>query len=153
MLVRWRDSERPAGGAALDGAPILSVTSEALTPTIRPADDARPAPGGIYVHRWFEVEAGAADEIRGAVGPGLGSASEATFDTPDLPGLFRAAPSDADRAAGSAAAIADHLATPTTGSGKTLAIPTTEAMQIFARRQQLTRRSWAWPAPGWFPRP
>ena len=34
-----------------------------LTPTLRPADRGFPVHGGVYVHRWFEVEAGAADEF------------------------------------------------------------------------------------------
>ena len=129
------------GDGALD-APglIVSVTSERLTPTLRPADDALPQAGGIYVHRWFEVDAGAADEFIALSGQGW-QRFEAQFDT-RIFGLFRAAPSPADREADLQRLLlitryADH------GVWEASRDPTSEAMQIFARRQQLTRRTWA----------
>jgi hypothetical protein len=119
---------------------IASAKVERLDPTLRPSDDAIPKPGGIYVHRWFEVEAGAADEFVELSGQGW-QRFEAQFDT-NIFGLFRAAPSPADSETGVVRLLlltryADH------GVWEASRDPTTEAMQIFARRAQLTRRSWA----------
>jgi hypothetical protein len=112
-----------------------------LTPTVRPAaPDARPETGGIYVHRWFVIAA--ADEaefvrLSGEAWP----AFEGQFDA-RIFGLFRAAPSQAEAAAGEASLLlitryGDH------GVWEASRDPTTDAMQIFARRQALTRRTQA----------
>jgi hypothetical protein len=140
----WANNQAAAlfrGEGALD-APglIVSATSERLTPTLRPADADVPQPGGIYVHRWFEVDAGAADEFIDLSGQGW-LRFETQFDT-QIFGLFRAAPSPADTEAGLQRLLlitryADH------GVWEASRDPTSEAMQIFARRQQLTRRTWA----------
>ena len=130
------------GEGALD-APglVVSATSESLTPTLRPTDDAIPQPGGIYVHRWFEVDAGAADEFIDLSGQGW-LRFETQFDT-QIFGLFRAAPSPADLGWLNLQRLllitryADHRVWEASRD------PTSEAMQIFARRQQLTRRTWA----------
>ncbi|HXQ16554.1 MAG TPA: hypothetical protein VN814_18210 [Caulobacteraceae bacterium] len=119
---------------------VVDVTSESLTPTLRPADDALPQSGGIYVHRWFEVDADAADAFVELSGQGW-KRFEAQFAA-QIFGLFRAAPSPADAAAGVQRLLlitryADH------GVWEASRDPTSEAMQIFARRQQLTRRTWA----------
>jgi hypothetical protein len=139
VLVRW-------SGARGDLAPIASADGVAgaridhLAPTLRPADTDRPAGGGIYVHRWFEVEAGAEDEFVQLSGQGW-ERFEALFDA-KIFGLFRAEGSAADRDSGVTRLLlitryGDH------GVWEASRDPTTEAMQIFARRQQLTRRSWA----------
>jgi len=119
---------------------VVQARIEQLTPTLRPANDDAPRPGGIYVHRWFEVDAGAAAEFIKLSGQGW-QRFEAQFDT-QIFGLFRAAPSPADREAGAQRLLlitryADH------GVWEASRDPTSEAMQIFARRQQLTRRTWA----------
>lgn len=119
---------------------VASVRVERLTPTLRPADGAAPKPGGIYVHRWFEVDAGAADEFVVLSGQGW-QRFEAQFDA-NIFGLFRAAPSPADTGVDVVRLLlltryADH------GVWEASRDPTSEAMQIFARRAQLTRRSWA----------
>lgn len=42
----------------LDTAPgVVTMHRELLTPTVRPSDTAVMKPGGIYVHRWFNVDA------------------------------------------------------------------------------------------------
>ena len=51
---RWRSCSRPG---------LKSVQSNALTATVRPVGDAPPCPGGIYVHRWFVIDAGVIDEF------------------------------------------------------------------------------------------
>jgi hypothetical protein len=119
---------------------IVSAKVERLTPTLRPTGDAAPKPGGIYVHRWFEVDAGAADEFVELSGQGW-QRFEAQFDT-NIFGLFRAEPTAADTDAHVLRLLlltryADH------GVWEASRDPTSEAMQIFARRAQLTRRSWA----------
>jgi hypothetical protein len=145
----WANNEAAALVRRVDSAPafalaapdlIASAKVEHLTPTLRPADDAAPKPGGIYVHRWFEVEARAADEFVELSGQGW-RRFEAQFDT-NIFGLFRAALSAADAEAGVQRLLlltryADH------GVWEASRDPTSEAMQIFARRAQLTRRSWA----------
>ena len=119
---------------------ITQVRRERLTPTLRPADESLPRPGGVYVHRWFEVDAGAADEFVELSGRGW-ERFEAKFDT-QIFGLFRAEISSPDAAAGIERLLlltryADHAVWEASRD------PTSEAMRIFARRQQLTRRSWA----------
>lgn len=134
VLLRGGDGTLEAPGL------IAGATAERLTPTLRPADDAVPQPDGIYVHRWFEVGAADADEFIDLSGQGW-RRFEAQFDT-RIFGLFHASPSPADRDAGLQRLLlitryADH------GVWEASRDPTSEAMQIFARRQQLTRRSWA----------
>jgi hypothetical protein len=94
----------------------------------------------VYVHRWFAVEAGAEDEFVQLSSQGWAH-FETLFDA-RIFGLFRAETSEADRADGVTRLLlvtryGDH------GVWEASRDPTTEAMQIFIRRQQLTRRSWA----------
>ena len=139
VLVRWSGERGELGPiAAADG--VSEARVDHLTPTIRPADADRPAAGGIYVHRWFEVEAGAEDEFVRLSSQGWAH-FETLFDA-KIFGLFRADLAPADRARGTARLLlvtryGDH------GVWEDSRDPTTEAMQIFLRRQQLTRRSWA----------
>jgi hypothetical protein len=139
VLVRW--SGACGDVAAVEAADAVAQSRlEHAAPTIRPADDARPPPGGIYVHRWFEVDAGSVDEFVAHSAQGWES-FETLFDA-RIFGLFRAEASDADREAGVARLLlitryGDH------GVWEASRDPSTEAMQVFARRQQLTRRSWA----------
>ena len=120
--------------------PIATAEVERLTPTLRPADGAAPTPGGIYVHRWFEVGDSDSGEFIDLSGQGW-QRFEAQFAT-NIFGLFRAEQSAADAQAGAQRLLlitryADH------GVWEASRDPTSEAMQIFARRAQLTRRSWA----------
>jgi hypothetical protein len=140
VLVRWSGGRRGEGGAITGADAVCASRLDRLAPTIRPADAATPQPGGIYVHRWFEVEAAAVDAFVDLSGQGW-ETFEALFDA-RIFGLFRAEATDADREAGVARLLlltryGDH------GVWEASRDPTTEAMQIFARRQQLTRRSWA----------
>jgi hypothetical protein len=139
VLARW--SGAPADlTSILASDPVESARLDRLTPTLRPADSDRLADGGIYVHRWFEVEAGAVDEFVTLSGEGW-ARFETLFDA-RIFGLLRAEPTPRDSEAGVARLLlitryGDH------GVWEASRDPTTEAMQIFARRQQLTRRSWA----------
>jgi hypothetical protein len=127
-------------GELAPSGPIASGWTERLTPTLRPSNDAVLPPGGIYVHRWFEVDAGAVDEFIELSGQGW-QRFEARFDT-QIFGLFRTIRSPADIEDGHERLLlitryGDH------GVWEASRDPTSEAMQIFARRQQLTRRTWA----------
>lgn len=140
VLLRWtQDSaarERILTSIAGD-APARIAWRHALTPTLRPASDgARLKPGGIYVHRWFHVASAQVEEfvsLSGAAWPDF----EARFDA-NIFGLF-ATPSDVE---GETSLLlitryASH------GVWEDSRDPTTEAMQLFARRQALTRRTQA----------
>lgn len=57
VLLRWPNAGRDRL-RELDGAPgVVAMHPEVLTPTVRPADGATLKRGGIYVHRWFTVDA------------------------------------------------------------------------------------------------
>jgi len=57
VLLRWPDGGRRAHG--LETSPgVVALQAEELTPTVRPADTKTLKSGGIYVHRWFTVDAG-----------------------------------------------------------------------------------------------
>jgi hypothetical protein len=123
----------PAALRSLARAPeVVSYAFQELTPTIRPGPGAVLKPGGIYVHRWFEVMAGAADEFV-ALSAEAWSGFEGGFDA-QIFGLF-------------------ELTSPETGPSHQLFLitrygshgiwedsrdPTTEAMKTFARRTALT---------------
>lgn len=137
LLRRPEGDERTVGL----GAPLVTeLQAERLRPTVRPGDDDHLAAGGIYVHRWFEVEAPAAAEFIELSCQGW-RGFEAQFDA-RIFGLFRAEPNLRDTAEGVARLL---LITRYAGHGEweVSRDPTTEAMQIFARRQRLTQRSWA----------
>ena len=130
-----------AAGADLSGAPgVVARERHSLTPTLRPTADTAPMEGGIYVHNWFTIDGGAADEfvrLSGEAWPDF----EARFET-KIFGLFLAAESEADRAAG-----ARRLLLMTRyrdlGEWQVSRDPTSDAMQVFLRRRQLTRVSLA----------
>lgn len=57
VLLRWPTAQRDRL-REIDRAPgVVSMHPEMLTPTARPPDNAVPKKGGIYVHRWFTVDA------------------------------------------------------------------------------------------------
>jgi hypothetical protein len=124
-------------GAGLDLGP---TQVDRLTPTLRPAGDVAPEPGGIYVHNWFTIDGGAVDEfvrLSGEAWPDF----EARFDT-KIYGLFLAAETEFDRADG-----ARRLLLMTRyrdlGEWQTSRDPTSDAMAVFLRRRELTRVSLA----------
>ena len=130
VLVRWAGVRGDLGPlAAADG--VTEARIDQLAPTIRPGDADRPGAGGIWVHRWFEIEAGAEDEFVALSSQGWAH-FETLFDA-KIFGLFRADPSPADRGRGAARLLlvtryGDH------GVWEASRDPTTEAMQIFQRR-------------------
>lgn len=124
-------------GAKLD-LPAHSV--DRLTPTLRPTQDAPPERGGIYVHNWFTIDGDSVDEfvrLSGEAWPDF----ERRFET-KIYGLFLAGESEVDRAAG-----ARRLLLMTRyrdlGEWQVSRDPTSDAMQVFLRRRELTRISLA----------
>jgi hypothetical protein len=129
------------GAGAVGAAPgVLASEHHSLTPTLRPMDDAPPLAGGIYVHNWFTIDGDAVDEFVGLSGEAWPD-FETRFEA-KIFGLFLAAESAADRADG-----ARRLLLMTRyrdlGEWQTSRDPTSAAMQVFARRRQLTRVSLA----------
>jgi hypothetical protein len=140
-LIAWPNGEegREAALAKLAGdGKLASLTVDRLTPTVRPGMTDTPAPGGIYVHRWFHIRADAIQEFITLSTEGWRD-FEARFDA-NIFGLFSAERSDEDIEAGVLRLLlitryGDH------GVWETSRDPATEAMQAFARRQALTRFS------------
>ena len=57
VLLRWPTAHRDRL-REIDRAPgAVTLHPEMLTPTVRPPDSAKLRQGGIYVHRWFTVDA------------------------------------------------------------------------------------------------
>jgi len=132
-------AEQGGGGQALRGllhAPeVNDCLLHALRPTIRPTDESALAPGGIYVHRWFEVEPSSTAEfieLSARAWPDF----ERRFDA-RIFGLFELA-SEWD----GIPPLTRHLLLITRYGDHAVweasRDPTTEAMQIFARRAPLT---------------
>jgi hypothetical protein len=117
---------------------VKSQRTHLMKPTLRPADDALLIPGGVWVHRWFEVAPEHVEEFLALSAQGW-SRFETLFDA-QIFGLFRAeAPVEGS---GDARLLlltryGDH------GVWEASRDPSTEAMRIFARRRELTRRTWA----------
>ena len=142
LLLRWPQNAAPreAQARALSaGAGVRSAQRSRLTPTLRPSDDARPAAGGIYVHRWFVVETGDVPEFLELSGRGWAD-FERKFDA-RIFGLFAAERSASDTREGVQRILlitryGDH------GVWEKSRDPSTEAMAAFRRRSEITRDTW-----------
>jgi hypothetical protein len=146
VVTSW-SSSTPQGNAVIAGAgaDILSVSAVELSPTLRPVN-ATPlyAPekprGGIYVHRWFTVDAPAFDEFVSLSGAAWES-FEKSFDA-QIAGLFRAAPTAEDEREGVARLL---LLTRYANHGEWEAsrneAADPEAWKRFMRRHELTRET------------
>jgi hypothetical protein len=143
LLLSWRSDapDRESAIAALRTAPgVRSAQRHKSEATARPAASDRPQPGGIYVHRWFVVETAAVPQFVELSVQGWRD-FEARFDT-HIFGLFATERADQDRKDGVTRLLLitryrDH------GVWEASRDPSTEAMAAFARRQRLTRDSWA----------
>lgn len=132
--------ERASSDAVLRGSGVAAAEWCRMSPTLRPHQNARPESGGVYVHNWFTVDGEAFDEfvqLSGAAWPDF----EAKFDA-RIYGLFAIEPTAAERAAG-ARRLLLMTRYADLGEWQKSRDPTTEAMQIFARRRELTRVSLA----------
>lgn len=131
---------RPEGAAApspvlaalADAPEVVSSRQVAATPTARPRPQDALVAGGIYVHRWFEV---AAPDVEAFVGLSAQAWPdfEARFEA-NIFGLFAldTAPGVDTRRLLLVTRYASH------GVWEASRDPTTEAMQTFARRAELT---------------
>lgn len=143
LLVRWGDEAKTRDRelvALMRDKTVRSGQRAELTPTVRPGPSDRPLPGGIYVHRWFVVEAKAVPEFVALSVEGWRD-FEARFDT-RIFGLFTAERSLADRQSG----VTRLLLITRYGSHgvwEASRDPSTAAMAAFAKRGALTRDSWA----------
>jgi len=143
LLVRWspeasnRDRELVS---VMRDKTVRTGQRAGLQATTRPGPTDRPPPGGIYVHRWFVVETKNVPEFLTLSSEGWRD-FEVRFET-KIFGLFTAERSLADRQAGVTRLLlitryASH------GVWEASRDPSTAAMAAFARRQLLTRDSWA----------
>jgi hypothetical protein len=143
VLVAWPkgDAGREVWLGQLTALPGLkTVRRDRLAATVRPAPDSLPVAGGIYVHRWFVIDAGVIDEFVALSVEGWAD-FETRFDA-RIFGLWMAQRTADDLREGAIRLLLmtryrDH------GVWETSRDPTTAAMKAFARRQALTRVSWA----------
>ena len=133
LLVERGD---PATLQTLTHAPeVLSCEVHELAPTIRPLPGAVLKPGGIYVHRWFEVDSSSLNEFI-ALSAEAWPDFESRFDA-QIFGLFELTSARRGDAPGHR-----HLLLVTRyashGVWEDSRDPSTAAMQTFARRALLT---------------
>jgi len=132
-------SEHGVGRARgfLDNLPVVQgFELDALEPTTRPSVIAPPKTGGIYVHRWFVIEASAVEEFV-ALSNQAWPDFEGQFEA-NIYGLFVAKENSADRDARARRMLLltrykDH------GEWERSRDPTSAAMATFRRRAALTR--------------
>ncbi|HZZ31462.1 MAG TPA: hypothetical protein VFE10_05660 [Phenylobacterium sp.] len=119
---------------------VVSAERHRLTPTIRPADGARPAAMGVYVHNWFTIDASGFDEfvrLSGEAWPDF----EGHFET-RIFGLFAAEPSKDDLLEG-ARRLLLMTGYRDLNEWQKSRSPAETARAAFARRRDLTRVSLA----------
>jgi hypothetical protein len=141
LLLRWPGASdaREAQVAALAADPALAACRrDRLSATLRPAPGDRPKPGGIFVHRTFEIAASDADAFIALSGRAW-TDFEGGFDT-DIYGLFRTAPTADDLKTGALRMLlitryADH------GVWEASREPSAAARDLFMKRRDLTRRT------------
>lgn len=135
-LVRWPDGVRRSLGALTDTPAVVDVSGDVLTPTVRPREGAALRPGGIWVHRWFTVDAGReADFVD--LSNRAWARFEGAYDT-EIFGLFTAAPTEDDLAAGQGRLLlltwyASH------GVWEASREQTIDPEGLFVKRHELTR--------------
>jgi hypothetical protein len=132
--------ERASPDAVLKGSGAAAAEWRRMSPTLRPHQNARPEPGGVYVHNWFTIDAEAFDEFVQLSGAAWGD-FEARFEA-RIYGLFAVEPQAGETAAGARRLLLMTRYTDL-GEWQKSRDPTTEAMQIFARRRELTQTSLA----------
>ncbi|HEX4197414.1 MAG TPA: hypothetical protein VHZ26_08230 [Caulobacteraceae bacterium] len=137
LLVERADDSGPSAAveALSRASEVQSCAFHELAPTIRPAPGAALKAGGIYVHRWFEVETAAFDEFI-ALSAEAWPDFESRFDA-QIFGLFDLTSGRAGEPPGRRHLLlitryASH------GVWEDSRDPSTAAMQTFARRAVLT---------------
>lgn len=136
VLLRWPSATRDRL-RELDRAPgVVRMHPETLTPTVRPKDNAVLKAGGIYVHRWFSVDA---DSVADFVS--LSNRAWTNFEgsyATEIFGLFTAEPTAQDVREGEGRLLlltyyASH------GEWETSRDQTRDPNGLFAQRHALTR--------------
>jgi hypothetical protein len=143
LLIRWSPDAKGRDGQVsplMKGPAVRFAQRGKLTATARPAANDRPAPGGIYVHRWFAVEAAKVPEFVALSEEGWRD-FEVRFET-KIFGLFTAERTANDIRTGVVRLLLitryrDH------GVWETSRDPSTDAMAAFRKRQLLTKDTWA----------
>ena len=139
QLLVLTDAKAPSE-AVVRAPGVVSIERHALTPTIRPADGARPAALGVYVHNWFTIDAAGFDEfvkLSGEAWPDF----EGHFET-RIFGLFAAQPSNDDLMEG-ARRLLLMTGYRDLAEWQKSRNPAPTARAAFARRRELTRVSLA----------
>jgi hypothetical protein len=135
LLAERGGGEAAALDALLAAPEVASCVAHTLRPTVRPQDDAALAPGGVYVHRWFEVSRASVAEfidLSTQAWPGFAGQFDARiFGLFELTSEWEGSPADSHHLL-LITRYASH------GVWEDSRDPTTEAMQTFARRAQLT---------------
>lgn len=142
LLLRWNPGAKDRNGhvaALARGDAVRAAQRGHLAATSRPGPTDKPQPGGIYVHRWFSVEAKKVPEFLDLSTQGWKD-FETRFEA-KIFGLFTAerAPIDINQGVTRLLLITrykDH------GVWEASRDPTTEAMAAFAKRQLITRDTW-----------
>jgi len=127
-----------ATAGAVQKAPgVVSAQHHGVTATTRPTTTAsRPKTDGIYVHRWFTIDAGAVDEFV-ALSNEAWVGFEGGFDS-DVFGLFVADASPQDKREGARRMLLmTHYRDFATWEASRR--PDAKTARAFARRQELTR--------------
>jgi hypothetical protein len=133
LVERGAEAGAPEALQTLSRAPeVVSCEFQELSPTVRPSPGAPLKSGGIYVHRWFKVEASEFDEFI-ALSAEAWPDFESRFDA-RIFGLFELSSGRTDHHR--------HLLLVTRygshGVWEDSRDPSTAAMQTFARRAILT---------------
>ena len=136
VLLRW-PSAMGDRLRELDTAPgVVAMYPQKLTPTVRPADDKRLKRSGIYVHRWFSVDADSVADFV-ALSNRAWENFEGSYDT-EIFGLFTAERTAQDVREGAGRLLlltyyASH------GVWETSRDQTRDPAGLFAKRHELTR--------------
>ena len=141
LVLRWPEGAegREAAVAATVSDPAVAAhRRDRLSPTIRPTAGDLPPPGGIFVHRVFEIAAGDLETFVALSGQAW-TGFEGGFDS-DIFGLFRTAQTEAKTRAGTLRMLlvtryADH------GVWEASREPAPEVRDLFLRRRDLTLRT------------
>ena len=139
QLLVLTDAAAPSE-AVMRSPGVVSAERHALSPTIRPADRAKPAAMGVYVHNWFTIDAAGFDEfvrLSGEAWPDF----EGHFET-KIFGLFDAQPSKDDLMEG-ARRLLLMTGYRDLGEWQKSRNPAETARNAFMRRRDLTRVSLA----------
>jgi hypothetical protein len=135
ILLRWPDGGRRASGL-VKGPSAVAAQVKVLTPTVRPADTTKLKSGGIYVHRWFMVDAEKTEDFIDLSNRAWAN-FEGSYDT-EIFGLFTAEADEQDARNGEGRLLlltwyASH------GALDTSRDQTRDPAGLFVKRHELTR--------------